>query len=342
LIYPRSIQTTTHMVGDHIKEKTIVQRQYFCCILRGNQDKDFYLSAITTRPMKTIAIGSILAVFAVMAIGPAFADHPTTEISIPAGSATPGCEATNECYIPSEVTIDAGSEVVWSNDDSASHTVTSGNPKDGPDGIFDSGLFLSGQTFSRMFEEEGEFPYFCLVHPWMQGAVIVQAETEHAEEEPTNGETAEGEHESSGAMVMSQDGSIMVLINSDEPAEGTEAMVTVEFVDAEQNPIEHVNFDIAVTQDGNEVLSESGLHAMSGITEFTTAALGSESPLDVQVTIQGIGTPDSDPETWTGPKGETVSAQVVPEFGPLAMVILAVAIVSIVAVTARSKVIPRL
>jgi predicted secreted protein with PEFG-CTERM motif len=63
--------------------------------------------------------------------------------------------------------------------------------------------------------------------------------------------------------------------------------------------------------------------------------------LDVQVTILGIGLPD-DEANWTGPIGETVSAQVVPEFGPIATMILAVAIVSIVAVTTRSKVIPKL
>ncbi len=306
-------------------------------------NKDFYSPTIAERPMKTIAIGSILAIFAVMATVPAFADHVTVEVSVPAGSSTPGCETTNECYIPAEVTIDAGSEVVWSNDDSASHTVTSGTPNDGPDGIFDSSLFLSGQTFSHMFEEEGEFPYFCLVHPWMQGTVIVQAVgEEHTDEEHTDEETtddhAHGEH---GAMVMSQDGSVMVHIDSDEPAEGAESMVSVEFVDADGNPIEHVNFEITVTQDDNEVLAETSQHVHSGVTEYTTAALSSDSPLDVQVTILGIGLPD-DEANWTGPMGETVSAQVVPEFGPLAMIILAVAIVSIVVVTARSKVIPRL
>jgi predicted secreted protein with PEFG-CTERM motif len=293
--------------------------------------------------MKTIAIGSILAIFAVMATAPAFADHVTVEVAVPAGSATPGCESTNECYIDAEVTIDAGSEVVWSNEDSASHTVTSGDPKNGPDGIFDSGLFLSGQTFSHMFEEEGEFPYFCLVHPWMQGTVIVQAAgEEHTDEEHTD-EEADGEHshDTHGAMVMSQDGSVMIHIDSDEPAEGVEAMVSVEFVDADGNPIEHVNFEITATQDGNEILAETAQHVHSGVTEFTTAELGSDSPLDVQVTILGIGLPD-DEANWTGPKGEAVSAQVVPEFGPLAMIILAAAIVSIVAVSARSKVIPRL
>jgi predicted secreted protein with PEFG-CTERM motif len=294
--------------------------------------------------MKTIAIGSILAIFAVMVTAPAFADHVTVDVTIPAGSATPGCESTNECYIDSEVTLDAGSEVVWSNEDSASHTVTSGDPKNGPDGIFDSGLFLSGQTFSHTFEEEGEFPYFCLVHPWMQGTVIVQAAgEEHTDEEHTDEEHTDEEHdhEAHGAMVMSQDGSVMIHIDSDEPAEGVEAVVSVEFVDADGNPIEHVNFEITATQDGNEVIAETTQHVHSGVTEFTTAELGSDSPLDVQVTILGIGLPD-DEANWTGPKGEAVSAQVVPEFGPLAMIILAVAIVSIVAVSARSKVIPRL
>jgi predicted secreted protein with PEFG-CTERM motif len=285
--------------------------------------------------MKTIALGAILAIFAVMVTVPAFADHATVEVSVPAGSSTTGCETTNECYIESEVTIDAGSEVVWSNEDSASHTVTSGTPSDGPDGIFDSGLFLSGQTFSHMFEEEGEYPYFCLVHPWMQGTVIVQTVgEEHTDEEGHD-------HESHGTTVMSQDGSVTIHIDSDEPVEGAEALVSVEFVDADGNPIEHVNFEITATQDGNEVLAETAQHAHSGVTEFTTSELGSDGPLDVQVTILGIGLPD-DETNWTGPKGEAVSAQVVPEFGPLAMIILAVAIVSIVAVTARSKVIPRL
>lgn len=287
--------------------------------------------------MKTIAIGSILAIFAVMAVAPAFADHETAEVSLPAGSSTQGCEETNECYIPAEVTTDVGSEVVWTNDDSASHTVTSGDPKNGPDGIFDSGLFLAGSTFSHTFEEAGEFPYFCQVHPWMAGTVIV--EEAHGDDMDDN--MGDGSDMETGAMVMSQDGSVVVHINSDEPAEGAEAALTVEFTDADGNAIEHVNFEITATQDDTEVLAEAGQHVHSGVAEFTTSALSSDSPLDVQVTILGIGLPD-DEANWTGPMGETVSAQVVPEFGPLAVIILAVAIVSIVAVTARSKVIPKL
>jgi predicted secreted protein with PEFG-CTERM motif len=43
----------------------------------------------------------------------------------------------------------------------------------------------------------------------------------------------------------------------------------------------------------------------------------------------------------TGPVGKVTTKQVVPEFGTIAMMILAVSIISIVAVTAKSKVIPR-
>jgi plastocyanin len=94
-------------------------------------------------------------------------------ISIPSGVSVPGCEETNECFIPSEVTVKVGDTVTWSNDDSAAHTVTSGTPTDGPDGIFDSSLFMAGTTFSYTFDKAGEYNYFCMVHPWMTGKVNV-------------------------------------------------------------------------------------------------------------------------------------------------------------------------
>ncbi len=293
--------------------------------------------------MKTIAIGSIFAMFALMAVAPSvFADHANVAVSIPAGSSTEGCEATNECYVPAEVTIDVGSEVTWTNDDTAAHTVTSGTLDGGPDGIFDSQLFMAGATFSHVFEEAGDYPYFCLVHPWMQGTVIVQEA--HAEEETAHeeGETLEGEMEQEGYVTaMTADGSLMIEVESGAPTQGEELALTVEIVNADGTPIQHVNFDVTATQDGQQVLSETGQHSHNGIAEFTTAALSSGNPVDVQVTIAGLGLPGDD-ANWTGPKGETVSLNVVPEFGPIAMIVLAVAAVSIVAITTRSKVIPRL
>ncbi len=94
-------------------------------------------------------------------------------ISIPEGSGVPGCDETNECYLPYHVTVSAGEEITWSNDDSAAHTVTSGTPSAGPDGIFDSSLFMAGGTFSVTLDDAGEYPYFCMVHPWMTGIITV-------------------------------------------------------------------------------------------------------------------------------------------------------------------------
>jgi plastocyanin len=97
----------------------------------------------------------------------------TGTISIPSGSSTPGCDATNSCFSPSEVSVKVGDTVTWQNNDSAAHTVTSGTPSDGPDGTFDSSLFMPGKTFSYTFDKAGEYNYFCMVHPWMTGKVNV-------------------------------------------------------------------------------------------------------------------------------------------------------------------------
>lgn len=119
----------------------------------------------------------LVSIIFLLAVSITQAHAATINISIPQGAATPGCEATNSCYIPASTSISINDEVVWTNNDSASHTVSSGNPADGPDGAFDSNLFMAGQTFSQIFGQAGEFPYFCLVHPWMIGEVIVTSPT---------------------------------------------------------------------------------------------------------------------------------------------------------------------
>jgi plastocyanin len=94
-------------------------------------------------------------------------------VSIPQGTAVPGCDETNECFIPYEFSILVGDQVTWTNDDPAAHTVTAGSQADGPSGFFDSNLLLKGTTFSYYFNEAGIYPYFCKVHPWMNGIVKV-------------------------------------------------------------------------------------------------------------------------------------------------------------------------
>ncbi|MCH8972693.1 MAG: hypothetical protein IH814_00965 [Thaumarchaeota archaeon] len=97
----------------------------------------------------------------------------SVDVSIPTGTSVPGCEDTNECWLPAEISVSVGDTVIWSNTDTAAHTVTSGSPTDGPDGIFDSSLFIAGATFEVTFDDSGSYDYFCMVHPWMQGNVQV-------------------------------------------------------------------------------------------------------------------------------------------------------------------------
>ena len=97
----------------------------------------------------------------------------TVTISNAPGSSVPGCEETNECYIPASVTVNVGDTLVWSNDDTAAHTVTSGTPTGGPDGAFDSGLLMVGSTFELVADTPGYYPYFCMVHPWMVGDITI-------------------------------------------------------------------------------------------------------------------------------------------------------------------------
>ena len=136
--------------------------------------------------MKMVTLSSLvvlLAIVSVVAIAPdAFAMHHMQTVTNAPGSATPGCEETAEgCFIPSPVTIPVGGTVTWDNSDTAAHTATAGSAEDGPSGVWDSSLIMAGGSYSFTFEEAGSYDYFCMVHPWMAGLVIVEAE---AAEEP--------------------------------------------------------------------------------------------------------------------------------------------------------------
>jgi len=287
----------------------------------------------------TSTIFVFLAVIAGVITTPAFADHMTATVSIPAGSgasADAPCVAENSCFTPAEVTVDIGGEVTWSNDDTLPHTVTSGDLSVDPEDVgilFDSSLFMAGKTFSHKFDAAGEYPYFCMVHPWMVGTVIVQEAM--AEED----EMMEGMTELYG---MSADGTVKVEIEATIPTADEAMTINVEFTDAATgNVIEHINYDITATQAGTTVLEPMSAHEHMGDVSHATAALSSGDPVDVTITILGIGLPGEE-ANWTGPMGDVVMFTVVPEFGTIAVMILGIAIVSIIAMSARSKIIPRI
>ena len=305
--------------------------------------------------MKTKALSSFFVLFAIASViaisaPDAFADHSEVTIEAAQGSGAPGCEETPEgCYIPGTATVDVGGVVIFSNTDSAAHTFTSGDPTmpDTVQVLFDSGLAMAGSTFEWSPTEVGTVPYFCMVHPWMQGIIIVQ-----------EAEAAEDDHDDSNLSDQSKDHDEDTMLDAHFPegdatttgmlSDGTKVSIWTSTVTANEmmdifiefEGKEHVNHDIMVTQQGGEYMNDEGAHHHDGKGAHVTLPLSSSNPVDITITFQGYGNVPL--EERTGPIGEeVVFSNVVPEFGTIAMMILAVAIISIVAVTAKSRVVPR-
>jgi plastocyanin len=82
-------------------------------------------------------------------------------------------------YEPADITVPAGTTVVWFNKGKEDHTVTA------DDKSYDSGLKKTGGTFSRAFAQPGKYSYHCAPHPWMKGTVQVVASRTAAASAPT-------------------------------------------------------------------------------------------------------------------------------------------------------------
>lgn len=85
-----------------------------------------------------------------------------------ASAATVKVSIKNFAFAPTPLTVKKGTTVIWTNDDSAPHTVTSVSG-----GPLNSGTLSTGNTFSFVFSQAGSFDYFCTIHPTMKGRVIV-------------------------------------------------------------------------------------------------------------------------------------------------------------------------
>ena len=96
----------------------------------------------------------------------------TGDVIMSTKSSRPGCDETDRCYIPSVFDINSGNQVTWVNEDSAFHSVTSGFYGE-PSDLFDSGHLDPYESFTFNFDEKGTHDYFCTLHPWMKGQVLV-------------------------------------------------------------------------------------------------------------------------------------------------------------------------
>ncbi|GBC74116.1 Amicyanin [archaeon HR05] len=137
--------------------------------------------------LPNIVIYLVITIVTAMVYIPAvYADGAIVEIPRNAGdpSFDPQFPRPIEWYIPTNLKITVGDTVTWINNDTVTHTVTSGKGVSRYEGItgklgvadgkFDSGLIERGERWSYKFDEPGTFTYFCTIHPWMIGSVVVE------------------------------------------------------------------------------------------------------------------------------------------------------------------------
>ena len=262
----------------------------------------------------------LLSVVSMVAIAPqAFANHHMQTVTNAPGSSTPGCEETADgCFIPSTVTIPMGGTVTWENNDTAAHTSTAGSATEGPSGVFDSSLIMAGSSFSHTFDEAGTFDYFCMVHPWMAGTVIVEDEAAAAAEAAAaEAAAAEAPREPAIDLVDTLNYSISsgsvssIMTNSDDAT-------LVVAIDTSDDGELSINLD----SDYITAFDDGSYFVLVNNEEVWFSQDGNNLTIPYESGTEKI---------------EIVGSVVVPEFGTIAMIVLAVAIVSIIVLTTKTR-----
>jgi plastocyanin len=100
----------------------------------------------------------------------ASAGSSTTTTPVPAASPN-GVNIVNYAFSPATLTVKVGTTVTWKNYDQFAHEVisTTGDPGQ----MFDLGQQASGATVSHTFTAPGTYQYYCNIHNYMKGTIVV-------------------------------------------------------------------------------------------------------------------------------------------------------------------------
>ena len=262
---------------------------------------------------------SFLLVITVLFLTPfsinAFA-QTSYDVNIPTGAASPDApyfwQSEKDGSTSGIVEILVGDTIVWKNADTVAHTVTSGTATDGFDDIFDSGLFEAGKQFSYQFIDTGHYPYFCLVHPWMDGTIIVTAGYSIIPNV--------GKHAGDGTTFFDVEYNYNRLLST-ATVDEEQKLITFEIVGNPQSenhdlelrlPSELIDGPFVIWIDGEKILDFE--HVQDGDLNVLFVPLDANSKI---LTIAGTS--------------------IVPEFGSITMIILGVSIVTMLVLNQRFR-----
>jgi len=234
----------------------------------------------------------------------AFADHHEITITPISGSGLDSsCEKTEEgCFSPNTVTVYVGSVIIFSNTDTTIHNFASGEPNDDVVGTianengFNTAIMNPGESATWTPTEAGEFPYFDMIHPWMQGTIIVQeagekTHTEEVVEEAVVEEAVVEEAVVEEAVVEEAVVEEAVIATQESEEKGGGCLIATAAYGSEMSPQVQLLREI---RDNQLMNTESGTAFMSGFNELyysfspTIADMQRESPMFKEAVKLGL------------------------------------------------------
>jgi predicted secreted protein with PEFG-CTERM motif len=246
------------------------------------------------------------------------------EIKIPSGASDPGApffwSEKNTGVTTGEITVYPGDSITWSNGDSAFHTITSVSPSSietgdfEEDGLFDSGFFTAGKSYTRQFNDQGDFYYYCTLHPYMNGVV-------HVTTNPGSVQTIDGV-----ASGYSEDG----------------LGFKIKYIlDTNLQKAVHVNPDektLIFTVSGDTDNEQLIIILPPELIENPNTAWVDGEMTNFEIEETNTGTKLIIPILPHSKEIKIMGTHVIPEFGSIAMMILAISIISIMILTQKSKI----
>ncbi|MGY5152325.1 MAG: PEFG-CTERM sorting domain-containing protein [Candidatus Nitrosopumilus sp. bin_6a] len=246
------------------------------------------------------------------------------EIKIPSGASDPNApffwSEKSTGITTGEITVYPGDSITWHNADTAFHTITSVSASSietgdfEVDGLFDSGFFTAGKSYTRQFNDLGEFYYFCSIHPYMNGVV-------HVIKNPGSVKTVDGV-----ASGYSDDGlgfKIKYILDTNL-----------------QNAV-HVNPDektLTFTISGDTENEQLTLILPIKLIENPNTVWVDGDVVDFEMEDTATGKKLIIPISPYSKEIKVMGAKVIPEFGSVAMLILVISIMSILGLSQRSKI----
>lgn len=135
-----------------------------------------------------------------------------------------------------------------------------------------------------------------------------------------------------------EDGNMIIQMISSAPTVNQAMEINLSFLDKNNRLLPNVNYEIQIIQQDQQILENKNIYSEKGVSTLITRPLNSDEPVTINISINGIGTPENQ-EDWTGPKGEIIMFNVVPEFGTIAIIVFTLTIFVVIILNKTNKII---